>query len=97
MGLPLSYLGLVYYSFLLALAVLLAYDPLSQGLRLGVLVYTAGGVCSSIYFMYLQLNYIRAVCIYCLFSAVLTLLLFGAAVWHFKGGWGRRGRADFAL
>jgi uncharacterized membrane protein len=81
-GVPLSYLGLVYYSFMFGLAALLAFDPRSRGLRAGALIYTAMGVCSSIYFMYLQINYIRAVCIYCLFSAITTLLLFIAAAWH---------------
>jgi uncharacterized membrane protein len=38
------------------------------------------GVCASGYFMYLQLNYIRALCIYCMLSAVLTVLLFITAL-----------------
>jgi uncharacterized membrane protein len=83
-GLPLSYFGLVYYSYLLGLAALLAYDPLSRGLRLGALLYTAMGLAASIYFMYLQITYIHAVCIYCLISAVLTLLLVTVALWHWR-------------
>jgi len=34
--------------------------------------------------MYLQLGFIRAVCIYCLISAVTTFLLLFAAIWHFQ-------------
>ena len=83
LGVPLSYFGVVYYSYMAGLAALLAFDPVSRGLRLGTLVYAAIGVCSSLYFMYIQFNYIHAVCIYCLFSALTTLLLLIAAVWHF--------------
>jgi uncharacterized membrane protein len=83
-GMPLSYFGLVYYSYMFGLAALLAFDPSSRGLRFGALLYTAMGVLSSIYFMYIQLNFIQAVCVYCLFSAVTTLLLLIAAISHFK-------------
>jgi uncharacterized membrane protein len=53
-------------------------------LRLGALVYTALGVSYSMYGMYLQLGAIQAICIYCLISAVMTVLLLIAASWHFK-------------
>jgi uncharacterized membrane protein len=79
-GVPLSYLGLMFYAHMFALALLLAVDPSSRGLRLGALLYSAMGVCASGYFMYLQLNYIRALCIYCMLSAVLTVLLFITAL-----------------
>jgi uncharacterized membrane protein len=69
---------------MLGLAALLAFDPLSRGLRLGALVYTALGLCYSGYFAYLQLAHIRAVCLYCLISAVLTVLLFIAALRHVR-------------
>ena len=42
------------------------------------------GTCFSIYFMYLQIAFIHAFCIYCLVSAVTTLLLFIAALSHFR-------------
>src|SRR4051812_5089941 len=43
-GVPLSYVGLVYYVYLLALAILLAIDAKSIALRLGVLGYAAIGL-----------------------------------------------------
>ena len=67
-----------------ALAALLAFDPFSRGLRLAALCYSALGVCFSIYFMYLQIAFIHAFCIYCLISAVTTLLLLVAAFSHFR-------------
>ena len=81
---PLGYFGLVYYVYMFGLAALLAFDPFSRGLRLGVLLLAATGVAFSIYFMYIQVTFIHAFCIYCLVSAVLTLLLLVAALWHFR-------------
>jgi uncharacterized membrane protein len=66
------------------LAALLAFDPFSRGLRFAALAYSALGVCFSIYFMYLQVTFIHAFCIYCLASAVTTLFLFIAAISHFR-------------
>lgn len=82
-GLPLGYFGLVYYLYMFGLVGLLAFDPFSRGLRLGTLLYAAVGISLSIGFMYIQFTYIRAFCIYCLISAVTTLLFFIAALWHF--------------
>lgn len=83
-GVPLGYLGVVFYLVMFALAALLLYDPFSRGLRLGALAYAALGVSGSIYFMYVQFAFIHAFCIYCSISAVLTLLLLIAAIVHFR-------------
>jgi uncharacterized membrane protein len=83
-NLPVGYYGVVYYLYMFGLAALLAYDPFSRGLRFAALAYAALGVCFSIYFMVLQIAYIHAFCIYCIVSAVTTLLLFVAALCHFR-------------
>ncbi len=82
--LPVGYFGVVYYLYMFGLAALLAFDPFSRGLRLGALAYAGLGVCFSIYFMYLQIGFIHAFCIYCLVSAVTTVLLFSAALLHLR-------------
>ena len=82
--LPVGYYGVVYYLYMFLLAALLAYDPFSHSLRLAAVVYSAIGVGFSIYFSYLQVTFIHAFCIYCLVSAVTTLLLFIAAISHFR-------------
>ena len=82
--LPVGYYGVVYYVYMSGLAALLAYDPLSRALRIGAVLYTALGVLLSLYFMALQIVHIRAFCIYCLVSAVITVLLTVAAVRHLK-------------
>lgn len=83
-GIPLGNLGVTFYLYMFALATLLLLDPFSRGLRLGAMIYAALGITGSFYFMYIQLAYIHAFCIYCLMSAVLTLLLVIAAIWHFR-------------
>ena len=80
---PLGYFGLVFYLHMFGLSALLAFDPFSRGLRIGALLYTAIGVSFSIYFIYLEFAFIHAFCIYCMISAVLTVLLFIAALTHF--------------
>ncbi|SRR6266699_4139096 len=82
-SIPLGYFGLVYYLYMFGLAAMLAFDPSSRGLRLGALSYAALGVLSSIGFMYIQFNFIGAFCVYCLISAVLTLLLLFVGLSHF--------------
>jgi uncharacterized membrane protein len=83
-NLPVGYYGVVYYLYMFGLAALLALDPFSRGLRFAALAYSALGVCFSIYFMYLQIAFIHAFCIYCLVSAVTTLVLLIVAVFHIR-------------
>jgi uncharacterized membrane protein len=83
-GVPIGYFGLTFYSVMFLLAALLAFASSSRGLRLVVLFYAALGVCGSIGFMYLDLTLIRAFCIYCLISAILTVLLLLFALAHFR-------------
>jgi uncharacterized membrane protein len=83
-GIPWSYLGLVYYTYLLGLGMLLAIDPYSRGLRLGALLYTGIGVAYSVWAIgYIQLTLLQALCEFCAISAIVTLCAFGVAVWHF--------------
>jgi uncharacterized membrane protein len=83
-NLPVGYYGVVYYLYMFGLAALLAFEPYSRALRFAALAYSALGVGFSIYFAYLQIAFIHAFCIYCLVSAVTTLLLVVAALSHFR-------------
>lgn len=83
-GVPLAYIGLVYYVYMLCLAALLAFDPYSRGLRSGTVLYTGIGFLYSLYAVfYVQMTLIGSFCQYCLISALITLLLFIVALWHF--------------
>jgi uncharacterized membrane protein len=85
LGVPLSYIGLVYYLYLFCLSVLVIVEPRSRALRLGTLAYTAIGLGLSIYFeFYIQAYLIGALCMYCAISATTSLLSFGTAVWHWR-------------
>ncbi|HVV14940.1 MAG TPA: vitamin K epoxide reductase family protein [Candidatus Paceibacterota bacterium] len=84
-GVPLAYIGLVFYIYMLALAVLLAMEPRSRTLSLATLGYTLVGLGLSLVFeFYIQGMLIGEYCMYCAISAVTTLALFGTAVWHFR-------------
>jgi uncharacterized membrane protein len=83
-GVPFAYLGVVYYMYMLGLAILLMIDPHSKGLRLGTLLYTAIGLVCSISFELFQFFVIGALCMYCAISALTTVILFCLAVWHFR-------------
>lgn len=83
-GVPFGALGLIFYLIMFALAALLAFGSSSRRLRLVVLLYTVIGVLFSIYFFYLDLAFIRAFCIYCLISAILTVLLLRYAIAQFR-------------
>jgi uncharacterized membrane protein len=82
--LPVGYYGVAYYLYMFGLAVLIAFDPRSRGLRLAALLYAVLGVAFSIYFMALQVGFIHAFCIYCLVSGVTSVLLAAAAISHWK-------------
>ena len=82
--LPVGYFGVVYYFYMFGLAALLALDPISPALRWGAVLYAALGVAFSAYFMVLQVGYIRAFCVYCLVSAMTTVLLAVVAITHLR-------------
>jgi uncharacterized membrane protein len=84
-GIPLAYIGLVYYVYMFALSILLTMDDKSRTLALAALAYTAVGVLFSVYFeFYIQAHLIGAMCMYCAISALTTLALFITAVLHFR-------------
>jgi uncharacterized membrane protein len=82
-GMPMSYFGFVYYLFMFGLAARLAYEPAANSMRFRAVLYAALGAISSVYFIYLQVGPIAAICSYCLISAVTSFLLLFAALWHF--------------
>jgi uncharacterized membrane protein len=83
-GVPMSYFGFIYYLYMFALAARLAFEPFSNSLRFRAILYAAMGAISSMYFIYLQIRFIRELCSYCLISAVVSVLLLFAALWHFQ-------------
>jgi uncharacterized membrane protein len=82
-GIPLSFLGVMYYAHMLGLAGFLAYESRSRGLGMAALAYAGIGVAYSLFSMYIQGALVGAFCVYCIVSGIVTLLLFLAALRHF--------------
>ncbi len=75
-GIRLSVFGIFYYTLLTLFAIILFFVYVRRILLQFLIVLTSIGFISSIYFTYLQLFVINAVCIYCLWSAFSSTLLF---------------------
>ena len=85
LGVPLSYIGLVFYGYMLCLAILLMIDPHSRALRWAALLYTGFAFALSLFFIfYIQLTLIHALCMYCALSAITTFVLFSLSGWHYR-------------
>lgn len=74
-GVPLSEYGVLFYSILFVLAALelVLFDRLLRRVLQGIALLC---ILASIYFVALQIFFIGAFCIYCVVSAVITLLIF---------------------
>jgi uncharacterized membrane protein len=72
---PLALLGVAYYSVVIFGALLFLDLKIIKILHL-LAAYTFVGIIASIYFIYLQVFVIGALCFYCLISALLSTLLF---------------------
>lgn len=86
-GVPIALLGAVYY-----LAVFLSVIAYLDTRRPGILRMTAGftavGFLASLWFVYLQLFVIKAICPYCMLSAFASTVLFIVGMMAL---WGQRG------
>lgn len=80
-GVPVALLGALYY-LAIFLSVVAYVDSGRPGILRMTARFTAVGFIASAWFVYLQLFVIRAICLYCIFSALASTLLFllGAAI-----------------
>lgn len=85
-GVPLGYLGVVYYIGMTAIATWLNAAPQSRAARTLAFAYASFGVAASMVFFYIQLSYIHAFCVYCMISALLTVLLGATTFVHYRRG-----------
>lgn len=74
-GIPLAQYGVMFYSivFILAALEIVIFDRL---LRRVLQVASLIGLISSLYFVFIQMFFIGAFCIYCSISGLITLLIF---------------------
>jgi uncharacterized membrane protein len=74
LGLPLAVYGVMFYALLL-LAIIVSLYRISTGMRRLVFVIALAGALFSSYFMYLQFFVIKALCVYCMGSALVAYIL----------------------
>ena len=79
-GIPNGVYGLVFYGLIFILGVLLYIVPKRLVYRLVAILGTIGLV-ASIVFLSLQFFVIKALCVYCLGSAVISLVVFIVSIW----------------
>ncbi|MES2225872.1 MAG: vitamin K epoxide reductase family protein [Patescibacteria group bacterium] len=82
-GIPLAVYGVVFYTFLLALSGLLLVVSRRHFYH-ALFVVAILGILSSIYFIALQIFVIKALCIYCLGSFLIALLIFLCAYTFYR-------------
>ena len=82
-GIPVALLGALYY-FAILILTLVYIDIRKQGILNFVARLTLLGFIASFWFVYLQLFVIGAICLYCIFSAVDSTLLFIFGIYVLK-------------
>lgn len=75
LGIPVAYLGALYYLSIIALGILLI-DTKNSKLAKYAGLYTILGLLASIYFVFLQAFVLEAFCLYCMLSAASSTILF---------------------
>ena len=86
LGAPVAAWGIGYYGVVLVLAVAGIQERFADSSRLAMLLVgvTSWGVLFTLWLTYLELFVIHAICRWCVGSAVMTILLFGLAVWDWR-------------
>jgi len=78
-GIPVALFGAVYYIFIFLL-VIWYLDSKKESILYFIARATAVGFLASVWFLYLQLFVILALCLYCIISAITSTLLFIAGL-----------------
>ncbi len=82
---PVSILGILYYLLILFLAIYIyTSDRPLRGAATTILAVTTAGLIASCFFFYLQVAVIHSICLYCLGSALTTVLLFISSLFLLK-------------
>jgi uncharacterized membrane protein len=86
LGVPVAVWGVGYYLVVFALAFAATLERWADDRRitLTLVIMTAWGVIFSAYLTYLELFVIRAICRYCVVSAVLALIVFALSLWDWR-------------
>ncbi len=82
-GIPVALGGALYYLLILILSIAY-FDTRRRGLLHAIIPFTALGFLASVWFVYLQLFVINAICLYCMLSALTSTILFMLSVYILK-------------
>jgi uncharacterized membrane protein len=82
-GVPVAYLGFLYYASFFLLSLTIATFK-KRFLALPLFLISMTGVLASLWFVFAQLVLLRAICIYCMFSALTSTTLFVLALLFFR-------------
>jgi uncharacterized membrane protein len=87
LGLPIAAWGLGTYLLLFALALAGVQERFddSRGIALALVLLSGWSVLFSGWLTYLELFVIKAICIWCVTSAVVMIAIFGASLWDWRG------------
>jgi uncharacterized membrane protein len=75
MGVPLAYLGVLYYLSLI-ISITAYYQSESTKILHGLLLLNTSGFIFSLWLVYIQASIVKSFCQYCLLSAVISTVLF---------------------
>lgn len=82
-GIPLALIGVFQYSLLIIFSIL-AFQFQNKTAKYLLVLQTGVGFLASLYFVFLQLAVIKAICLYCLFSAITSSILFVSSLIFLK-------------
>ena len=82
-GVPVALLGALYY-FAVIIGLVYYFQSKKTIVLKSVAIFTSVGFAFSLWFVYVQLFLIRAICIWCMFSAFTSTLLFILGIWVLK-------------
>lgn len=81
--LPIALLGTIYYALIIG-GSLYYFDSKKIGALRVLSIYSIAGLLASIYFIFLQIFVIKALCMYCLLSALTSTLIFVNGVFVYR-------------
>lgn len=86
LGVPVAGWGVGFYLSVLVLSLMADAEQFAEAkwVRLALLAITGWGVVFSAWLTWLELAVIKAICMYCVTSAVMAVVLFGIAVLEWK-------------
>jgi uncharacterized membrane protein len=82
-GIPLGVYGIIFYGLIMMLS-LVARTVTTRTVGKALLLVSGAGALASVAFLYIQFFLIKALCIYCLVSALVSFIIFGLAVYFFR-------------